>query len=486
MPLCTRSRASALAGAAFCSTLLLAPETALAFPGVCDTPEQTLGATHGIYGGAWGIDSAAPTGTLLGCRLVSNLWSGESGEEDDFVDATARAYQMRYVTRNAANRSVPATALVIVPKVSKVPAVNQGKAPLIALASGTAGVADACSPSITVRSGTSNVGSWVDHYLEKGLTVLVVDYIGLGTDLSADGTDHPYLEGRSSGNVLLDAVEAARSIPGAHFADTRATPTDTIPTHWPVALSGYSQGGASTLWAALRAPSYASTLPLRATVSGAPPVDLRATALQASESIARSLIAYFLLGFANATDPATLHASSTNLAHLDGFLKPLGRDLIDAARVTCAVTLGTSTALDALFGGYSLDQLIYKDALFADARFGAWLNQNSVIAGGVSSHSPPSTPLFTFHGALDGVVPYTPHKTLVVDQWGATQGSALISGEAALPRVSLAFQPAALGAHFTTSPLERNNAMSGYRYTPYEWVWDGLYQAARTNPDLTP
>jgi hypothetical protein len=440
-----------------------------------DAPGQTS-----IYGGSWGRDTSALPGSVLACRSIAatKLWADSAKTPSSYMSRVARAVSVRFVTTDASARKVPATALVLVPNV--VPAENGAKAPLIALATGTAGVADACAPSSTVRRGTSLVANNVDYYLSKGLTVVVVDFLGLGVDLgSVDGDDHPYLEGPSAGHVMLDALRAARKVPGALFNSAAGL----IPATWPVAVEGYSQGGGAAIWAAVQGPSYAPELPLKAAVVGAAPVDLKAAVSQIDNSIFRSLFGYALHGIENATDP------STRLVNLQSYLTPIGKDLVNRTRTTCAVENGTQTAVDVLFGAYHLNDLITDVPAFMNlAPVKEFFRKNSLIIDGVvqTQATKPTSNVFSYHGMIDGVVPYGPHYDLVVKSWSAGIGGALLTGEAALPRAAYAFQPSIAGAHATTSGLERNDSRSDQRYAPYEWVWDGLFNAVRTWPDLTP
>ncbi|MFM2418461.1 MAG: hypothetical protein RL385_3184 [Pseudomonadota bacterium] len=438
-----------------------------------DAPGQTS-----IYGGSWGRDTSAAPGRVLACRSVatSKLWTNGAKTPSSYVSRVARAISVRFVTTDASARKVPATALVLVP--NAVPTENGNKAPLIALATGTAGVSDACAPSKTVRSGTSLVANNVDYYLSKGLTVVVVDFLGLGVDLgAADGDDHPYLEGPSAAHVMLDALRAARKVPGALFNN----PAGLIPETWPVAVEGYSQGGGAAIWAAAQGASYAPELPLKAAVVGAAPVDLKAAVTQIDNSIFRSLFGYALHGIENATDP------STRLVNLQSYLTPIGKDLVNRTRTTCAVENGTQTAVDVLFGAYHLNDLITDVPAFMDlAPVKEFFRKNSLIIDGVAQAAKPRSNVFGYHGMIDGVVPYGPHYDLMVKRWSAAIGGAILTGEAALPRAAYAFQPAIAGAHATTSGLERNDSRSDQRYAPYEWVYDGLFNAVRTWPDLTP
>src|SRR3546814_1375527 len=92
--------------------------------------------------------------------------------------------------------------------------------------------------------------------VRNGYVVVAPDYIGL-----ASPTMHPFLVGPDTANAVLDAVRAAREIPGAAAGSNFAV--------W-----GESQGGHAALWTATAARSYAPDLALVATAAAAPPTDL--------------------------------------------------------------------------------------------------------------------------------------------------------------------------------------------------------------------
>lgn len=431
-----------------------------------------------VYGGSWGGQGSAQAGDVLLCNTVQqkDFWTATGKTPSSYVQRLKRAIQVRFVTTDAANRKVPATAMLLVP--SSVPEANKGQAPVIAIASGTVGVADRCAPSLTIRNGEGLTGGFADYYLSKGLTVLIVDYIGLGTQLSArDGDDHPYLEGESAAHVMLDALRAARKVPGGAFFSETAT----IPQSWPVAVTGYSQGGSASLWATLRKAEYANELPLKASLVGAPMVDGKATLEWVDNSIFRSLNVYALYGLKNATDP--------QVAGLDveSLLSVKGKALWDKARGMCATDVGVSTALDVLMGGLRLRDLLKDHASFMKLqKVQDFLVRNSVIANGQVRLPAPTTPTLGYHGMIDEVTPYGAHRELMTQRWGASWGNNLLfSGYVSAARQPLVFQPV-VGEHASSTSAERGDADADRRYTPYEWTYDSLFGYIRSEPDLTP
>src|SRR3546814_10703141 len=93
---------------------------------------------------------------------------------------------------------------------------------------------------------------------------------------------HPYLVGGDTARSVLDAVRAARAIPGAAAGGQFAV--------W-----GESQGGHAALWTAIAAKSYAPELRLVGTAAAAPPTDLADNMRKASEPNVRALLMGFTM-----------------------------------------------------------------------------------------------------------------------------------------------------------------------------------------------
>jgi len=124
---------------------------------------------------------------------------------------------------------------------------------IIALGHGTTGINEPCAPSLT--PDLSGLISVVANLLQSGYAVVIPDYQGLG----AAGI-HPYLDSRTAGYNVIDAVRAAR----ATFPH--------LSGRW--AAAGWSQGGAA-VWAADEyAAIYGSELELVGAVAVAPPTNV--------------------------------------------------------------------------------------------------------------------------------------------------------------------------------------------------------------------
>jgi hypothetical protein len=138
---------------------------------------------------------------------------------------------------------VPVSGTLFLPK-GEPPA---GGWPLVAWAHGTLGVSDRCAASWSGHKRRDAV--YINRWLENGFAVVATDYQGLGGP-----GPHPYLIWEAEGRSVLDAVRAALS---AH-ADKLAAK---------VFVTGQSQGSGAALGATRIAPTYASDVPLLATVA---------------------------------------------------------------------------------------------------------------------------------------------------------------------------------------------------------------------------
>jgi pimeloyl-ACP methyl ester carboxylesterase len=157
-----------------------------------------------------------------------------------------------YRSIGVAGKGVAVSGTVTVPK-GPVP---KGGWPVITWAHGTTGIADQCAPSRDSKANaahglTAYAYPLLQRWLKAGYALVRTDYEGLGTP-----GDHPYLNGRSEGYAVLDAVRAARRL------DKRLSRR--------VVIAGHSQGGQSALWAASLARRWTPELKVRGTVALAP------------------------------------------------------------------------------------------------------------------------------------------------------------------------------------------------------------------------
>ena len=184
--------------------------------------------------------------------------------------AGTRAWRVQYWTTNGSGQRLAVTGIVAAPMEAIPPRPRR----VIAWTHGAWGVAEKCAPSLSPNFFEYSAGM---NAVRNGYVVVAPDYIGL-----ASPTMHPFLVGQDTANAVLDAVRAAREIPGAAAGNAFAV--------W-----GESQGGHAALWTAISARSYAPDLTLVGTAAAAPPTDLAANLAQGSDKNARALLLSFAL-----------------------------------------------------------------------------------------------------------------------------------------------------------------------------------------------
>jgi len=182
-----------------------------------------------------------------------------------------QAWRISYWTTDQDGRPGQVTGMIVAPREATPPAPRK----VIAWAHGTSGVAEKCALSTHADFFTATPG--LADMIRRGYTVVAPDYPGLGSAMP-----HPYLLGGETARSVLDAVRAARGIPGAASGATFAV--------W-----GESQGGHAALWTASEARSYAPELALIATAAAAPPTDLAANLRLGSDANVKAMLSAFTL-----------------------------------------------------------------------------------------------------------------------------------------------------------------------------------------------
>lgn len=217
-----------------------------------------------------------------------------------------------------------------------------GPRPLLAFGPGTQGQGDQCAPSrlfeqsIHFSSGLDITMGYEQMFVAtlvaRGFAVVVTDYEGLGTP----GV-HPYVNRPSQAHAMLDAIRAARNLPGTSLAPDG-----------PVATWGYSQGGGASAAAVELAPSYAPELKIVGAYIGAPPADLGELLPYVDGSALVGVIGYLLNGVFEAypeTEPLVRPA-----------LTAQGEDLLNRTKDQCV----PETALT--FAFHQVDEYFRGDA----------------------------------------------------------------------------------------------------------------------------
>ncbi|MFG2019057.1 lipase family protein [Actinomadura geliboluensis] len=220
---------------------------------------------------------AGNPGDLLACRpaKLTNIPG----------DVPMKAWKVRYVSTDAKGARNVVTGTVAVPDAAWT---KGGSRPTVAFNPGTLGSGLQCAFSKQLA------GQFVDMYeganltlfLKAGFAVAATDGVGY-----LNGQVHTYMIGANAGHALLDAVRASRRIPGG-----------TLAADGKVGISGYSEGGAASLWGAQLASSYAPELDVVGAAAGGVPGDLKLTAKQLNGSFFAGFLADALVGL-NAAYP---------------------------------------------------------------------------------------------------------------------------------------------------------------------------------------
>lgn len=193
-----------------------------------------------------------PNGALLGSRPIT----AELGA----LQATTRAWQVKYRTTDAQGRPTATVATVLVPKARWR---GQGRRPLVSYQSAEDGVGLRCSPSYALRAGVragltpsqADLLFGVPLLIARGWAVVVPDWEGPRSVFGIHAM---------AAHAVLDGIRAARSLRVASLGGRR-----------PIGLWGYSGGGFATVAAAQAHATYAPKLPITAVAAGGVPGDLR-------------------------------------------------------------------------------------------------------------------------------------------------------------------------------------------------------------------
>jgi pimeloyl-ACP methyl ester carboxylesterase len=296
----------------------------------------------------------------------------------DIGPAGSRGWRVLYVTEDAYGNRLAASGMVFAPTATP-PA---GGYPVVAWAHGTVGMGDSCAPS---RS-KNPIGqmTWLGGMINNGWVVTATDYAGLGTP----GTLN-YLVGVDAAHDVLNSVRAARSL------------VDTTSPRF--AVYGHSQGGASSLWTAELARTYAPDLQLVAAAAAAPAAELRPLLNQQWDTgVGWAIGAEVLEAWPNAYPELNAKQLTTRVGQRN------------YARIAneCVLEGGLEAQARTAIG-----QQIFRTNPSADPLWGARIDQNT------PRPLPRDIPVMVIQGLADTIVlPNT--TTLLVERWCAA-GSTL-------------------------------------------------------------
>ncbi|WP_084962345.1 lipase family protein [Thermoactinospora rubra] len=280
------------------------------------------------------------------------------------LEVPVNAWHLLYRSTSATGQLNAVSGTLLVPKAGY----PLGRRPIIGYAVGTHGLGDQCAPSASMSQGREAELALVSLFLLKGFAVAITDYEGLGTP----GT-HTYMAGVSQGQAVLDSIRAAMRVPGAGLSMDA-----------PVAIMGYSQGGASAGWAAQLQPAYAPELRLRGVAAGGVPADLKAVADNLNGGPNFGLAAAAGVGLDAAYPELDLEAD----------LNERGRALLADAVDDCVGEINSKLA------GLRFSDLSPLD-LLSQPKWQVRLTENRLGARA------PRVPVFLYHAQGDEIIPHS-------------------------------------------------------------------------------
>lgn len=264
------------------------------------------------------------------------------------------------------------------------PRSKRGTRGLVAFAVGTQGMAAKCAPSRQMAVGREYESVFISGLLNRGFNVVVPDYQGHG----AASPVHTYMSRIVQGQVVLDALRA-----------TQRLGLEQIEPGGPVAITGYSQGGAACASAAEQWETYAPELNIISAVAGATPADLYRTARLLDGGPYFAFLAYTLAGIADdyGIDPTSV-------------LNERGVELLEKVKTECLFESLRSYAFTRLSQLTSDGRGIAE--FLADPRFETILRAQRLGEDGRW----PKMPTMLVHSRFDDVVPYECSRALA-ERW---------------------------------------------------------------------
>ena len=270
---------------------------------------------------------------------------------------------------------------------------GDGPRPLLVIAPGTQGAADNCAPSMTMHFGTAPPPP-SRHFLDLGWAVAITDYEGLGTPGA-----HTYLVREAQGRAVLDMARAADELIGGFgsggFGSDGAAES-------PVAVFGFSQGGAASAAAAELAGDYAPEVNIRAVYAGGVPADLPSTAAEIDGSPLSGAMGYAINGLVAAYPEVG--------EEIDGMLNAEGRSFLDETATQC---IGATLAM---WGRRDSADFTVDGRSFAEhLGDGAGPGLRRAVGKQTLGTTAPGMPVFVTHNVEDDVIPVSGARRLVRD-----------------------------------------------------------------------
>ncbi|OZF36029.1 lipase [Rhodococcus sp. 14-2496-1d] len=250
--------------------------------------------------------SEPPPPSNVGGTAPGSLISAEPIEDiaTDITELGATATRVVYRSTSGVTGSPTEVSGTVIVPAGTAP---DGGWPIVSFGHGTTGVLNACGPSLYANLlGNAPI---VAALALNGFAVAMTDYQGLGMD----GDYHPYLDSKTFGYNMIDAVRAARNF------------MPTLSTRW--AAYGVSLGGMAAWAASDRNGEYGGGLELVGTAAMVPVSDMSGLAdAAANETLTRAQ--YPLLMYA-LHSLAISHPEMNLDDYRSGFAKERWDDLLE-------------------------------------------------------------------------------------------------------------------------------------------------------------
>lgn len=280
-------------------------------------------------------------------------------------DAETTTFMYRTTDEHGEARAATATLLTPSDKV------GEHAENVVVHAPGTQGIDDSCAPSRQLGMGTEYEGISVASALAAGHSVVIADYVGLGTE-----GPHSYLNSTEEGRSVLDAARAAQQVEGGGIDEESR-----------LQLRGYSQGGHATTAALEIADEWAPELNIVSASAGAVPTDLE----EVVTGVSAMQTGLLVLGLSSFAEQAEVDLSE--------LLNEEGLETVERTSGQCTIAALLSNA-------FSDTTELTKDGrsfaeLVGDERFAEVLREQKLGDGPT-----PDVPVLVNHSRLDDVVPF--------------------------------------------------------------------------------
>jgi len=315
------------------------------------------------------------------------------------------AYRILYVSMDANGDKRLVSGALLMPVRVYAP-----QRPILGLAVGSQGMADACASSRGIATSTNYDLTYMRMALDLGWAVAVTDYQGLGTTVNtfpASVTDeHVQVVGTVLGRNVLDSVRAARLL-NTQFNNDRAAYfpwkfaiSGNMSLSSKVVLWGYSEGGAASAWAGELQPTYAPELKLVGVAAGGVPADMLRVGRAINnpsniQNVSFGALVAASIGYAEAYEELRGDLAQANLSNT-------GWSLVSNVKEQCLV----EQILEG-FGGYTAQELTADGSnLLDDPLWQARFDENKL------GYGKPPVPVFLYHGVLDEAIEYNQARDL--------------------------------------------------------------------------